>query len=66
MFLETFIIKKNSANIMYDLFFHNIITLIVSCLFSGHIALDGDDIKSLNPKWLRHQIGTVSQVSVII
>ncbi|XLT68008.1 hypothetical protein HN873_024447, partial [Arachis hypogaea] len=28
---------------------------------SGQILLDGNDVKSLKPKWLRQQIGLVSQ-----
>ncbi len=31
---------------------------------SGAICLDGVDIKTLDPKWLRNQIGIVSQVSL--
>ncbi len=32
---------------------------------SGAICLDGVDIKTLDPKWLRNQIGIVSQVSLL-
>ncbi len=34
-------------------------------IFAGRVLLDGQDLKSLNPSWLRHQIGTVSQVRYI-
>ncbi|XP_072031210.1 ATP-binding cassette sub-family B member 10, mitochondrial-like [Amphiura filiformis] len=32
---------------------------------NGSISLDGTDITSLDPKWLRHQIGTVSQDPIL-
>jgi ABC-type transport system involved in Fe-S cluster assembly fused permease/ATPase subunit len=31
---------------------------------AGSVTLDGNDLKSLNIKWLRQQIGLVSQVSL--
>jgi ABC-type transport system involved in Fe-S cluster assembly fused permease/ATPase subunit len=31
---------------------------------AGSVTLDGNDLKSLNVKWLRQQIGLVSQVSL--
>lgn len=32
---------------------------------SGHLSLDGQDIKTLNVKWLRQQLGVVSQEPVL-
>ncbi|CAO3700018.1 unnamed protein product [Rhizopus stolonifer] len=32
---------------------------------SGHLSLDGQDIKALNVKWLRQQLGVVSQEPVL-
>jgi ATP-binding cassette subfamily B (MDR/TAP) protein 1 len=32
---------------------------------SGHIYLDGNDIKELNIRWLRHQIGYVGQEPIL-
>jgi ATP-binding cassette subfamily B (MDR/TAP) protein 1 len=31
---------------------------------AGTITLDGHDLRDLNIRWLRHQIGLVSQVSI--
>ena len=31
-------------------------------ILAGGVYLDGHDIKTLDPIWLRNQIGTVSQV----
>lgn len=30
----------------------------------GHVYLDGQDVRELDPEWLRRHIGTVSQVKI--